>query len=159
MIYPSIMDLTRGKFNRYTLVIATAKCARLVTDEYVKQREYADKLIANKETDKSIVSLIKREYRDEKAVKNAINRLYNGEFKVVECTEDSENKNDKPLRKYEIASTPRYNVDELPLDMDDEELDDMDEEEYIEENDDEDIGMDEEYGSDLGIENPDDLEI
>ena len=27
MIYPSIEDLTKGKYNRYELVIATAKCA------------------------------------------------------------------------------------------------------------------------------------
>ena len=83
MIYPSIDDLTKGKYNRYELVIATAKCARIVTDEYVKQREVAEKLIANKETDKSLVSMIKREYRDEKAVKNAINRLHNGKFQIV----------------------------------------------------------------------------
>lgn len=86
MIYPSISDLTRSKYNRYTLVIATAKCARMVTDEYIKQREYAEKLIANKETDKSLVSMIKREYRDEKAVKNAINKLYNGDYRIVDAS-------------------------------------------------------------------------
>lgn len=85
MIIPSIDDLSRnGKYNRYTLVIAASKCARVLTDEYVKQREYAEKLIANKETDKSLISMIKREYRDEKAVKSAINRLYEGEFEITE---------------------------------------------------------------------------
>ena len=35
MIYPSIAELTQdGKINRYTLVVATAKCARIITDEY-----------------------------------------------------------------------------------------------------------------------------
>ena len=86
MIYPSIDDLTKGKYNRYELVIATAKCARIVTDEYIKQRETAEKLIADKQTDKSLASMIKREYRDEKAVKNAINRLYTGEFVIVKKT-------------------------------------------------------------------------
>ncbi len=86
MIYPSIEDLTKGKYNRYELVIATAKCARIVTDEYIKQRETAEKLIADKQTDKSLSSMIKREYRDEKAVKNAINRLYSGEFMIVQKT-------------------------------------------------------------------------
>ena len=48
MIYPSIDELSKGgKYNRYMLVIATAKCARLVTDEYVSQREKAEKMIAN----------------------------------------------------------------------------------------------------------------
>ncbi len=83
MIYPSISDLSQnGKYNRYTLVIAASKCARVLTDEYVKQREYAEKLIANKATDKSLISMIKREYRDEKAVKSAINRLHEGEFTI-----------------------------------------------------------------------------
>ena len=85
MIYPSVEELSQnGKYNRYILCTATAKCARLVTDEYVHQREQAEKLIANKETDKSLISMIKREYRDEKAVKSAINRLYEGEFEITE---------------------------------------------------------------------------
>ena len=87
MIYPSISDLSKnGKYNRYTLVIAASKCARVLTDEYVKQREYAEKLIANKETDKSLASMIKRDIRDEKAVKNAINRIYQGEYKIDDAT-------------------------------------------------------------------------
>jgi DNA-directed RNA polymerase omega subunit len=86
MIYPSIDELTKGKFNRYTLVVATAKCARMVTDEYVRQREAAEKLISNKETEKSLVAMIKREFRDDKAVKTAINRINTGEFKIKEDT-------------------------------------------------------------------------
>ena len=82
MIYPSIDEITKGNYNRYTLCIATAKCARIVTDEYVEQREVAEKMLANKETDKSIASMIKREIRDEKAVKTAIKRLYHGEFLI-----------------------------------------------------------------------------
>jgi hypothetical protein len=85
MIYPSIQDLTRGKYNRYTLVIATAKCARMVTDEYVKQREVAERMLSNSTADqqKSLASMIKREYCDDKAVRVAISRLYSGEFKIV----------------------------------------------------------------------------
>jgi len=91
MIYPSISDLSKnGKYNRYTLVIAASKTARILTNEYVKQREYAEKLIANKETDKSLISMIKREYRDEKAVKSAINRIFEGEFIVSETAEIAE---------------------------------------------------------------------
>ena len=89
MIYPPISDLSKnGKYNRYTLVIAASKCARVLTDEYVKQREYAEKLIANKATDKSLISMIKREYRDEKAVKSAIKRLHEGEFAIYAEGED-----------------------------------------------------------------------
>ena len=42
MIYPTISELTKDKFNRYQLAIATAKCARLITEEYVKQRTAAE---------------------------------------------------------------------------------------------------------------------
>ena len=89
MISPSIDELTKGKFNRYTLVIATAKCARLVTNEYVKQREIAETRIANKETDKMLASMIRREFRDEKAVKSAVMRLAAGEFRIVPPEEGS----------------------------------------------------------------------
>ena len=84
MIYPSTEELSQGKFNRYTLVIAVAKCARMVTDEYVKQRETAERLLATKETDKSLASLIKKELRDEKSVRTAINRLQAGDYRIVE---------------------------------------------------------------------------
>lgn len=83
MIFPSINDLSKDKYNKYTLVIATAKCARIITDEYVIQRELAERKIANKETDKPLASMIKKEYRDEKAVKNAVCGLYEGHFSIV----------------------------------------------------------------------------
>lgn len=89
MIKPSITDLTNnGAFNRYILSVATAKCAREVTDEYVKQREIAEHKIANKETDKSISSMVNKEYRDEKAVKVAINKLYKKDYVIVGYTDD-----------------------------------------------------------------------
>lgn len=93
MIYPSIAELTQdGKINRYTLVVATAKCARIITDEYVKQREYAEKVAMNKDNEKSknIANLIRKEYRDEKAVKNAINGLHSGEFRILSDEEAAE---------------------------------------------------------------------
>ena len=92
MIHPTIGELTNnGQINRYTLVVATAKCARIITDEYVKQRELAEKLALSKENEKksTIAAMIKKEYRDEKAVKNAISGLYSGEFKIVDEDEKS----------------------------------------------------------------------
>ena len=88
MIYPSIADLTKNKFNRYELVIGTAKSARLVTDEYVKEREAAEKMIANRETEKPLSSLISPEYRDQKAVKIAIGRMHDGKLKMVRKSEE-----------------------------------------------------------------------
>ena len=84
MLYPTINDLTKGNFNRYELSLAAAKCARIVTDEYVKQREDAEKSqTGNKETDKPINTMINKELRDEKAVKTAIKRLHEGEYVIV----------------------------------------------------------------------------
>lgn len=80
---PSVEELTKDGMNRYELVIATAKCAHLITDEYVEQRTYAEKLIERKETDKSISALIDEDLRDEKAVKNAVLRLNAGLYRVV----------------------------------------------------------------------------
>ena len=90
MIYPSIGELTKGNVNRYALVIATAKCARAITNEYVRQRERAERLIANKDTDKSLSSMISKEFREEKAVRTAINRIYDGEYQIVVDGEDED---------------------------------------------------------------------
>lgn len=89
MIFPSVDELTQqNKYNRYTLVIAVAKCARMVTDEYVSQRETAERMLANKETDKSLAALIKKDFRDEKAVRIGINRLYSGEYSINDASLD-----------------------------------------------------------------------
>ena len=61
---PTVDELTKGEINRYTLVLATSKCAREVTDEYIAQRDNAEKLIANKETDKPLAQLIDKDLRD-----------------------------------------------------------------------------------------------
>ena len=84
MLHPTIEELTKGNYNRYELALATAKCARMVTDEYVRQHDIAEKSqTGNKETDKPINTMIDRELRDEKAVKVAINRLHAGKFVIA----------------------------------------------------------------------------
>ena len=92
MLYPTINQLTAGEFNRYELVIATAKCARMVTDEYVRQREAAEKVVASgaKDGEKSICNMIDKEYRDEKAVKVAINHIHSGDFVLAHASDDEE---------------------------------------------------------------------
>ena len=89
MLYPSIQELLKAtakdgkeKLNKYSVVMATAKCARVITNDYIEQRHIAEKKIANKETDKDLASLIKKEYRDEKAVKNALCEMKEGKFEV-----------------------------------------------------------------------------
>ena len=91
MIYPTITELTKDEFNRYELALATAKCARIITDEYVRQREAAEKEAAdNKEAGRNLIAKINKEYRDEKAVKNAITRINSGEYKIVRIEADEE---------------------------------------------------------------------
>lgn len=84
MLYPTITELTKDEFNRYELALATAKCARIITDEYVAQRVAAEEAAdGNKEIERNLINNINKEYRDEKAVKNAITRIYNGEYEIV----------------------------------------------------------------------------
>ena len=91
MIYPTIQELTKGNYNRYQLAIATAKCARLITDEYVKQRTAAESALAgNKEGSGPIASLIDPVLANEKAVKNAINGIVQGEYSIVDAPQTEE---------------------------------------------------------------------
>ncbi|MBO5269846.1 MAG: hypothetical protein J6B77_03605 [Clostridia bacterium] len=87
MLYPTISELTKGEYNRYELALATAKCARIITGEYVRQREAAERsMTGTKDTDRPLISMIDAEYRDEKAVKTAVSRLSEGEYSIVRLT-------------------------------------------------------------------------
>ena len=125
MIYPAIQDLAQGEYNRYEVALATAKCARMITNEYVLQRETAEKsMTGNKETDKPLNAMIDREVRDEKAVKIAIGRIQKGEYTIV-------HKDPAEQAREEEAFLNRNKVeeeDELPAieEDDDEDLDDAD---------------------------------
>ena len=85
MIYPTIKELTKdGDYNRYEIALATAKCARMITNEYTRQRVEAERqMTGNKETDKPLNTMIDKEVRDEKAVKLAIGRINKGEYTIV----------------------------------------------------------------------------
>ena len=93
---PSAAELAKGKdLNRYEVVVAVAKGARLATDEYLEVRERAERMINNHETDKTLLQLLGPQYRDQKPVKVAINRLMDGEYEVVknEGMENAGNEN------------------------------------------------------------------
>ena len=91
MIYPTISELTGDNYNRYQLAIATAKCARLITNEYVKQRSAAESaLTGTKEGSSTIASMIDPALANEKAVKNAINSIHAGEYVIVDAPEAEE---------------------------------------------------------------------
>ena len=86
MLHPTIDELTQGKFNRYELALATAKCARIITDEYVRQHENAERAQAGtKESERTFnSSMIDSELRDEKAVKVAIGKIHQGVYFIDE---------------------------------------------------------------------------
>jgi hypothetical protein len=86
MVKPSLANLMeKENVNRYALVVATAKCAREITDDYIRQREYLEKN-SGKDSDKSAANVVNPKYRDEKAVKNAIDELYADDYRIVQST-------------------------------------------------------------------------
>ena len=88
MLRPTIADLTKGEINRYELAIATAKCARAINDEYIKQKEAVEKAnLAGKDVDPAIT--VDQVLADTKAVRVAIDRIYEGRYKIIKL--DNEN--------------------------------------------------------------------
>ena len=84
MLYPTIEELTKGQYNRYELSLATASCARLITEEYVRQHESVEKTANGSKDGDRTAATVDRELRDEKAVKVAINRIHRGEYCIDE---------------------------------------------------------------------------
>ena len=153
MIYPTINELTKGgEYNRYEIALATAKCARMITNEYTRQRVEAERqMTGNKETDKPLLAMIDKEVRDEKAVKLAIGRMHKGEYTIVHKDPAEQEREEQAIleginRSYEDLR----DEDDEALDEDeilDEELDDeaaADEDEIPDEEADDEAPFDEE---------------
>ena len=98
MIFPTTSDLTKGKYNRYEVALATAKCARMITNEYVRQRAEAESSMSgNKETDRPLNTLIDKEVRDEKAVNIAIRRLYEGQYVITHKSVEEQEREERAV--------------------------------------------------------------
>ena len=98
MIFPTTSDLTKGKYNRYEVALATAKCARMITNEYVRQRAEAESSMSgNKETDRPLNTLIDKEVRDEKAVNLAIRRLYEGQYVITHKSVEEQEREERAV--------------------------------------------------------------
>ncbi len=83
MLYTTIQDLTKGKINRYELVIATAKGARIVIEKDIEQREAEQKKKEVEHTtprDKKAPAI--GENLSEKAVTLSIKKIYSGDFSI-----------------------------------------------------------------------------
>ena len=87
MIFPSIEQLTKDIYNRYELVIATAKVARVITDKLNEKKEEMERILNIKESSSVEKSLpIQKEIKDipeEKPVKSAIQKIFDGEFLII----------------------------------------------------------------------------
>ena len=84
MLYPTVQDLTNDKVNRYMLVIATAKCARHLTEKANDEHEAEE--IRKNENDR-YGKEIKTDYDlllSEKPVSVAVQKLYDGEYSIIE---------------------------------------------------------------------------
>lgn len=117
MLYPSIQELLKAtsnengeKLNKYSLVMATAKCARMITNQYIAERKEAERKVANKETDKDVSSLVNKDYRDEKAVKNALKEIKEGEFEIYLPNEEGYDTSTVVVEDYKEPEKemPRY---------------------------------------------------
>ena len=86
MLQPTVADLTKGKINRYELAIATAKCARAITDEYLSQKEIAEKAAAAGKDAEFVVN-VDSILADVKAVRVAIDRIHEGQYRIVRLSE------------------------------------------------------------------------
>ncbi len=79
MIYPSIAELSDEGVNRYALSIATAKCARKITEEQIAKSAAN----ADLREDKFSSYSSKKASAPEKPVKEAIGKLYTREYKII----------------------------------------------------------------------------
>ena len=118
MIYPTINELTKGgEYNRYEIALATAKCARMITNEYTRQRVEAERqMTGNKETNKPLNTMIDKEVRDEKAVKLAIGRIHKGEYTIVHKDPAEQEREEQAI----LAGINRPYEDLRPYDAEDE---------------------------------------
>ncbi len=78
MIYPTIKEITKENYNRYTLVIATAKSARHITDKAVAEAQKNAEGSEGKDG-----KTIPAEFLGEKAVTLAVDKLLTGEYTVI----------------------------------------------------------------------------
>lgn len=120
MIFPTINDLNKGQYNRYEVALATAKCARMITNEYVRQRaeaEYA--LTGSKDNDRPLNSMIEKEVRDEKAVNIAVRRMYEGKYVITHKTVEEQEREEKEVLDGILALSRPY--DDRDRDRDEDE--------------------------------------
>ena len=83
MLYPNVQNMTSDKVNRYMLVIATAKCARKITDMMSEEREAAEERREGDRISKEPRAEATADNVNEKAVSTAIDMINSGECRIL----------------------------------------------------------------------------
>lgn len=138
MLYPSIQELLKAtekdgkeRLNKYSITMVTAKCARVITNEYAEQSYYANKKISKDGGD--VATTVKKEYKDEKSVKNALREMKNGEFEVYLPGEEGYENSMVEIKNYvEPKEEPVYVKPVAKAENEeDEDFDDFEDEEEV----------------------------
>ena len=144
MIYPTINELSKNEYNRYEIALATAQCARMITNEYTRQRVEAERqMTGNKETDKPLNTMIDKEVRDEKAVKLAIGRIYKGEYTIVHKDPAEQEREEQAILAGINRPYEDLRIDDLSEDLSDDLSEDLAEDDLSEDASDETVDSEE----------------
>ena len=146
MLYPSIQELLKStekngeeRLNKYSITMVTAKCARVITNEYAEQC-----YLANKKGKSDDGTTVKKEYKDEKSVKNALREMAAGEFEIYLPGDEGYENSLVEIKNYQEPK--EENVFVKPTKVEAHE-DDEDEDDFDEEIDDEEMSTEELMGA------------
>ena len=132
MLYPSIQELLKStekngqeRLNKYSITMVTAKCARVITNEYAEQC-----YLANKKGKNDDGTTVKKEYKDEKSVKNALREMKAGEFEIYLPGEEGYEDSLVEIKNYQEPKEELVFVKPTKVEASegDEDFDDFDEE-------------------------------
>ncbi|MDL2287150.1 hypothetical protein LJB90_01120 [Eubacteriales bacterium OttesenSCG-928-G02] len=88
MLYPALLEKKELQVNRYGLVIATAKGARAITEEAIKEREEIELRRENDRFSKDSKAEFTPDSVNDKAVSKSIKKIYDGDYTIVLPTEN-----------------------------------------------------------------------
>ena len=125
MLYPSIQELLKAtekdgkeRLNKYSITMATAKCARVITNEYAEQSYNANKKNGAE---------VKKEYKDEKSVKNALSEMKAGDFEIYLPGEEGYEESMVEIKNYQEPKEEPVFIKSMPKFDQDDDVDDEDE--------------------------------
>lgn len=85
LLYPTIQELTKDEYNRFQLVIAVAKCTRMVTDEYFNKAQHIRARMEDEE--RPPLRAEATDSDEENLMTVAVRRIRSGEYKITVSNE------------------------------------------------------------------------